>query len=204
MSAAAHRELELKSVVPDPASLRERLRAAGAVAGYAGRLRDRRYDTGGRLAARDEVLRVREYIHANGSVSAELTWKGPTRRSPEGYKQRDEIELPVGGGDSGVSAGDLLAALGYRPIQTIDRWIETYSIEGASVRLEWYPRMDVLVEVEGEPSAIERAIPATGIDRAAFTAEPLVAFTGRFRQRTGEPILSLDALGDASPGWEHR
>jgi adenylate cyclase class IV len=216
MPTAVHQELELKSVVPDPAQLRARLRSAGAMPGYAGLLRDRRYDRDGSLSARDEVLRVREYRHADGSVTAELTWKGPTRRSPEGYKQREEIELAVGdsaarrlGGSGGERLGGsapdaLLRALGYEPVQTIDRWIETYQLEGASVRLEWYPRMDVLVEVEGDPEAIERAIAGTGLHREGFTAEPLVVFAERFRARGGAAVLALAELGGAAPTWEQR
>ena len=56
--------------------------------------------------------------------------------------------------------------------------------------------MDPLVEVEGSPAAIERAIERTGIDRAAFTADSLADFVRRFEARTGEPAL----LGD---WWLH-
>lgn len=198
----AHRELELKAVVRDPAALRARLRAAGARHGYAGLLRDRRYDREGRLAARDEVLRVREYRHADGSVTAELTWKGPTRRSPDGYKQREEIELAIDA--SGAAPADFLRALGYAPVHTVERWIETYEVADASVRLEWYPRMDVLVEVEGDPDAIERAIAASGLARDEFTPEPLLAFTQRYRARGGVPALAVSELGGDAPGWEQR
>ena len=201
MRAAAHQELELKSVVADPRSLRERLRSAGATPGYEGMLRDRRFDRAGALTSRDEVLRVREYRHADGSVRTELTWKGPTRRSADGYKQREEIELAVAGRGEAV---EFLRALGYEPVQTIDRWIESWSLEGASVRMEWYPRMDVLVEVEGDPGAIERAIAASGLARAGFTAEPLAVFAERYRMRGGRPVLALDELSGAAPTWETR
>ena len=75
--------------------------------------------------------------------------------------------------------------------------------DGAVVRLEWYPRMDVLVEVEGEPPAIEAAIAALGIDRSAFTAESLSAFVARYEARTGRPAAtSRAALGSERPSWE--
>jgi hypothetical protein len=45
--------------------------------------------------------------------------------------------------------------------------------------------MDVLVEVEGEPAAIERVVAASGIPRNEFTAEQLVEFVRRFEERTG-------------------
>src|SRR5690242_11195394 len=102
-------ELELKAVVPDPDALRNRLRDAGAVERFRGRMSDRRYDRGGELTARDEVLRVRSYRHPDGRIERVLGWKGPPRRSSEGYKQREEIELPIAGN---TSPDALLRALG--------------------------------------------------------------------------------------------
>src|SRR3954463_5880440 len=109
-------ELELKAVVPDPAALRGRLRTAGAIAGFRGRMSDRRYDRAGELAARDEVLRVRSYHPPEGQSEAVLGWKGPTLRSPGGYKRREEIEIEVA-----ASPHEFLAALGYDVVYAIDR-----------------------------------------------------------------------------------
>jgi adenylate cyclase class IV len=180
-------ELELKAVIPDPGALRDRLVAAGAREQFRGRMSDRRYDRAGELAARDEVLRVRTYHYADGRTDEVLAWKGPVRRSPEGYKQRAELELPIAAGAASPQA--LLAALGYEVVHAIDRDVEVYDLGGASVRLERYPRMDPLLEVEGDPAAIERAIRATGIDRGAFCADPLAEFVLRFETRTGRPAI---------------
>ncbi len=189
-------ELEVKAVVPDAAALRRRLRAAGAIAGFSGVLEDRRFDRGGELARRDEVLRVRTYRHADGSSESRLSWKGPTRRTPEGYKLREELECAVTGDDP----ARILHALGYTVVQAIDRYAEYFTLEEAVLRLEEYPRMDHLVEVEGTPAAIERALPVTGIGRAQFTAETLNAFAQRFEAREGHPaLLSLAALGGPPP-----
>jgi adenylate cyclase class IV len=173
-------ELELKAVVPDPDSLRTRLLAAGGVSRFRGRMSDRRYDRAGELASRDEVLRVRTYDATGARAETMLGWKGPTMRSPEGYKRREEHEVAVAGPPHA-----LLVALGYGQVHAIDREVEVYDIGGASVRLERYPDMDVLVEVEGGPAAIERAIVVTAIPREAFTAEPLAEFVRRFEARTG-------------------
>jgi len=53
------------------------------------------------------------------------------------------------------------------------------------VRIEWYPAMDVLVEVEGEPAAIERAVTATGLPRSCFLPESLPHFVADYERRTG-------------------
>ena len=184
MTTAHHRELELKAVVPDPDELRRRLAAAGAETRYAGRMTDVRFDRGGELTARDEVLRVRTFEHAD-RVESVVAWKGPTLRSSEGYKLREEIELPLA--PTAAEPGRLLAALGYVPVSAIERLVEVFALGGATVRLEIYPRMDVLLEVEGDPEAIERAIAATGIPRDEFTPEPLGDFVRRFEERSGRP-----------------
>jgi len=182
-----HQELELKAVVPDPDALRHRLRAAGAVPRFMGRMTDLRYDRAAELASRDEVLRVRTFLHPDGRVEAILAWKGPTMRSPHGYKLREEIELPVSGATA--DSGRLLAALGYRPVHAVERDVEVYRLGDATARLETYPHMDVLLEVEGEPAAIERAIAASGIPRSEFTAESLAEFVRRFEQRSGQAAV---------------
>jgi adenylate cyclase class IV len=192
---AHHRELELKAVVADPEGLRRRLRDAGAEPGFHGQMIDVRYDRGVELTSCDEVLRVRTYHHGDagvgdGGVEAELAWKGPTRRSAEGYKLREEVELPVA---AGADPARLLEALGYRAIHRIERAVEVYRLGGATVRLEHYPRMDVLLEVEGEPGDIERAVAASGIPRGEFTAESLTEFVRRFELRTGGPAVLATA-----------
>ena len=173
-------ELELKAVVPDPDALRSRLLAAQGRVRFSGRMSDRRYDRQGELTARDEVLRVRSFVPSAGPAETVLGWKGPTRRSPEGYKRREELEVGVAGHPHA-----LLAALGYDPVHAIDRDVEVWELGGAAVRLERYPDMDVLLEIEGSPEAIERAIDVTGIRRDAFTADPLAEFVRRFEARTG-------------------
>jgi len=177
-------ELELKAVVPDPDVLRARLSSVAGAARIRGRMVDRRYDRGGELAARDEVLRVRTYELADGRTTTLLGWKGPTRRSPDGYKHREEHEVGVT-----ASPHPVLSALGYDVVNTIDREVEVYDLRGATVRVEHYPDMDTLLEVEGTPDSIEGAIGATGIDRRAFTAEPLMEFVRRFEARTGRPAV---------------
>jgi predicted adenylyl cyclase CyaB len=189
-------EVELKSVVDDVAHRRAAIERAGATLVYAGRLEDRRWDTPDRsLAARDHVLRVRTY-RAEGDVRAELDWKGPTRRE-EGYKLREEIDVATSDPDA---LGEILARIGYEVSMAIDREIAQYELEGAVVRFERYPRMDDLVEVEGTPERIERAIVALGLPRHGFTTDRLPDFVQRFEARTGQRAAVCDAelTGDAS------
>lgn len=194
-------ETEVKAVAPDPAGLRQRLLEAGARAGARGRMYDIRVDREGELAGRDEVLRVRVLPGADGAATSELTWKGPVRVSPEGFKEREERTLTVPAAGDEILA--FLARLGYAPVLRIDRHVEYLDLAGVSVRLERYPRMDVLVEVEGDPARLEEALARTGLPRDQFSAAALDDFVARWERRTGESaVLSLEELpGGVSPDW---
>jgi adenylate cyclase class IV len=185
------REIELKAVVPDWNDCRARLEAHGATLEFEGRLADRRFDTADRALAREDVvLRVRAYENASGAV-AELGWKGPTRYE-DGYKVRDELAVDTAAPER---LATILSKLGYQVTRAIDRHIVQCTLHGAVVRLERYPRMDDLIEVEGPPDAIERAIAVLGIPRQAFTSERLRDFATRYQTRTGQrAVLSDDEL----------
>ena len=182
------REVELKSVVPDPDGTVAALRAAGAVLALEGRLIDSRYDTPDRaLLTRDHVLRLRVFTGAEGS-QASLDWKGPTTLV-DGYKVREELSSSIGDPDAFAR---ILERLGYVVIREVQRNISQLEFRGTIARVERYPRMDALVEIEGEPAAIEAAIVGAGLPRAAFTPERLQDFVARFEARTGRRAALCD------------
>jgi predicted adenylyl cyclase CyaB len=175
------REMELKAVVDDLAERRRMIEAAGAALSFEGKISDRRFDFASReLSGRDEVLRTRRY-QSTASTRTYLDWKGPTEMQGA-YKVRDEITAPVEDFDS---LERILEKLGLRLTWEIDREIAQYQLAGATIRFETFPRMDVLVEVEGEPGAIEAAIEALGLPRGTFTNERLPDFVNKFEHRTG-------------------
>lgn len=183
------REVELKAVLDSWENRRAKLMQAGASLVFAGRLEDRRYDTADRaLMARDIVLRLRIYRDER-NTRTELEYKGPTGYD-RGYKVREEIGSTVSDPDA---IALILSGLGYTVLRAIDREIEQFEIASTVVRFERYPRMDELVEVEGEPESIERVIALIGMPRAAFTAERLPDFAERFEARTGSRAALCDA-----------
>jgi adenylate cyclase class IV len=189
------REIELKGVVTDVEAVRGALASAGARCTFTGGLIDWRYDLpDGRLRARDEVLRLRVTRGVDGAVNARLDFKGPTSY-PDGFKVRDEIGTDV---QSGSTLHAILVGLGYVVSREIEREVEVYEWEGVVVRLEHYPRMDVLAEVEGNPDGIERAIACMGLARASFTVERLSDFARRFEARTGQraALSARELVGD--------
>ena len=190
-------ELELKAVATDPVALGARLIAAGAVLRFRGMLRDRRYDRDGCLRERDEVLRLRRHEPREGEPLEELAWKGPTTVQ-DGYKARQELAARLAPGED---VAPIVEALGYAAVHAIDRFVEVYQVAGAEVRVEWYPELDTLVEVEGMPEAIERAIAATGLTRDAFRAEPLDTFVAEFTARTGRTGRIALTPDESPPHW---
>lgn len=182
-------EIELKAVVDDLVLRRAAVERAGGALEMEGRLEDRRYDTpGGTLKSRDHVLRVRVFRDA-ASERASLEWKGPVEMR-DGYKLREEIGT---GAEDAAALIAIVEQLGYVVTRAIDRDIAQYTLHGAKVRFERYPRMDVLVEVEGERDAIERAVTALGMPRDAFNADNLPAFVERYERRTGQRAAICDA-----------
>jgi len=189
-------EVEVKSVVEDVDRCRAAVEHAGATLVFAGRLEDRRWDTYDRaMAAKDHVLRVRVY-RDGASVRAELDWKGPTKHDG-GYKLREELGTAVADPDA---LEQILAQLGYEVSIAIDREIVQYDLGGTMIRFERYPRMDDLVEVEGTPEQIERAIGVLGLARDGFTTDRLPDFVRRYEERTGARAAISDAelAGDTS------
>jgi adenylate cyclase class IV len=175
-------ELEVKARVDDPAALARALEAAGARLVFRGAMSDRRFDRDGTLEARDEVVRLRLYRPAGAEPAwGVLGWKGPVS-DRGGYRHRAEAETRV---DDPEAALVLLERLGLAVSLRIDRDIEQYRLGGAVLRIERYPGMDTLIEVEGPPAEIERAVDATGLPRAAFLPESLPFFVAEYERRTG-------------------
>jgi len=188
------REVELKAVVDNLAERRKLIEKAGALLSFECKMSDRRYDLATRqLSARDEVLRVRRY-QSRGQTKTFLDWKGPTELR-DVYKVREEVTTPVEDFDS---LEEILLRLGFELIWEIDRDIAQYQLGGATVRFEMYARMDVLVEVEGEPEAIENAIDVLGLPRGTFTSWRLAEFVAQFEHRTGvrAAISDHEFVGD--------
>lgn len=184
MRGRARDELELKSRITDVAGLRRALRAAGARLEFRGRMSDRRYDRARELVRKDHVLRLREYQpDGRGAAHAVLTWKGPAS-ARRGYRHRSEMECAV---SDPVTLRAVLERLRYRVTMAIDRRVEVYRLGGVMLRLERFPGMDTLLEVEGAPRAMERAIRAIGLPRERFRSESLPYFMRAYRRRTGRP-----------------
>lgn len=190
-------ELELKARVADPDAVDRALTGAGAKLHFAGRMHDLRFDNvAGSLRSGDEVLRVRRWVPDSGAAYEEVGWKGPTH-TVAGYKARHEREARLA---EGAAVVPILEALGYRVIARIDRWVRLWHHAGAALRIEWYPEMDTLIEVEGDGPAIEQVIAITAIPRTEFSTSSLPGFAAAYAKRTGRPARLALAEPTEHPG----
>lgn len=178
------REFELKAALPDGATaLRERLADAGWSLFFEGLMSDRRFDTPDRsLESRDEVLRIRCMTSLTGESRTLLAWKGPASEE-KGYKVRPELETEVRDTQTAVA---ILEHLGYTEVTlSIDRRVALYEKQRVQARIETYPAMDVLVELEGDPDGVKERLADLGLPRDAWKPWPLDEFVRHYERRTG-------------------
>src|SRR3989442_962832 len=136
---------------------------------------------GGFLGEGDEVLRLRIFRPADGAAAfGMLGWKGPQSQGGD-YRHRSEVETRLTDPDAALA---ILQRAGFAVTLRIDRTVEVYRLGEAMLRLEWYPAMDVLLEVEGAPAAIEQAIRATGLPRDRFLPPSLPTLLQTYEKRT--------------------
>lgn len=152
-----HLEVEVKFFVSSLDAVRHRLEAGGAEMA-APRVFERniRFDT-----PDDALLRRHELLRLRQDTRARLTFKGPTAADAGSEaKVREEIELEVADLDRMAA---ILARLGYSPVQTYEKYRETWHWRDVEVVLDELPFGD-FIELEGAESAIKAAAAALGLD----------------------------------------
>lgn len=150
-------EVEVKFYVTDLDAARRRIRDAGAILASP-RVYERnvRFDTpDGSLLQRQELLRLRQ------DTRARLTFKGPAAADTHSEaKVREEIELEVADFD-GMAA--VLTRLGFAPVQTYEKYRETYHLGDVEVVVDELP-FGHFVELEGAEAGIKAAARRIGFD----------------------------------------
>ena len=138
-------ETEVKFHLSDPCAMRTRLTALGACS--LGRSHERNIrleDEGRSLIRRKCLLRLRR------DRKNTLTFKSVPADCDPSFKQLIEMETEVADFDAMLR---ILAALGFHPEQTYEKWRETLVLEGTTFCLDTLPFGDFL-EIEGSREAI--------------------------------------------------
>jgi adenylate cyclase class 2 len=177
-------EVEIKLPTEDLESVRTKLRAAGGqpTAPLHFESNDL-YDTAdGELADRGCALRLRRTEH--GSI---LAFKGPARFE-DGLKKREEWETPIS--DPGALER-ILAGLRFDRRFRYEKRREEWELETCAVSLDETP-IGNFVEIEGEPTAIRRALQRLGLDSSE--AIPYTYAELYRRRRREDPSLPREMV----------
>lgn len=150
-------EVEVKFFVSDLDIVRRRLERAGAELAA-----PRVYERNVRFDTTDEVLLQRsELLRLRQDTRTRLTFKGPAAADVTSEaKVREEIELEVADFDRMAA---IFTRLGYAPVQTYEKYRETYHWRGVEVVLDELPFGD-FIELEGAEVDIKTAAAALGLD----------------------------------------
>ena len=178
------REVEVKFLVDDLGALRTRLAKVGAqLIGPRVAERNVRYDTADEaLLHRSQLLRLRQ------DTRARLTFKGlAAEDAASEAKIREEIELEIGDFDR---MGKILERLGFHPVQTYEKFRETYQWRGVEILLDEMP-FGNFVELEGAEAGLKPTAAALGLDWSKRLLTNYLELMELCRQTYGLPFADL-------------
>lgn len=176
-------EVEVKYRLVSPGPVKQRLVDAGGQ-GF-GRVFETnvRYDTpDGAITQAGCLLRLRK------DGNARLTHKTPHPESGnEGFKIHRELEVVVGDFDTMDS---ILKALGFRAVQTYEKWRETFHLMGCEICLDTLP-FGEFMEIEGEKERIEEVARTLGLSRSGRITANYLALFEALREALALPFADL-------------
>ena len=163
-----HIEVEQKFAVDDLAGVEQRLRKLGGKDTGTVEQVDEYFNHPSRdFAQTDEALRVRRIGEANF-----VTYKGP--KLDEATKTRRELELPLSPGSvAAADFGQLLVALGFRPVSEVHKKRRTQAVvwEGQDVEVALDEVAGLGTFIELEVSAEEEQVEAAKSSIVSLAAE---------------------------------
>ena len=179
-------ESELKIPVEDHETVRQALRALGAVTIHdMAREENLLLDSDDRrLTAAGCVLRLRRYGRRRV-----LTFKGPVRYDGP-VKVRPEYELEI---ESVAKMRRVLEALGFFTLVTYEKDRESWQLGDVSIVLDRTPMGD-FVEVEGPIDRVEEVARTAGLDPADAVRGSYVSLWHDYRARCPERDLPEDMV----------
>ena len=151
-------ETEVKFLLPNLPTLRERLLDAGAQL-HTARIYERnvRFDTPDQsLLAQDSLLRLRQ------DTAVRLTLKTPPTQANQSQQVKVMQELEVSLSDFDTMS-QILTHLGYAPVQVYEKYRETFTLNGVEIVLDEMPYGD-FIELEGDEATIRRLADRLGLD----------------------------------------
>lgn len=174
-------EIEIKFLIEDIAELRERLIAAGArqIIPRTYELNVRFDDAGERLRYQGKLLRLRQ------DERARLTYKAEAERNEDSEVMiREEIEIIV---DDFDRTGAILEHLGFKKMQSYEKYRETFALGKVEIVLDEMPFGD-FIEIEGQEEAIRSAARALDLNWQRRILENYLSLMARLKSHYNLPF----------------
>ena len=147
-------EIEVKFYLPEIKPLRDHLLAMGAVhQGRAFETNVRFEDASNSLKKKGILLRLRK------DDRIRLTLKSRLPQTDTEFKMHRELEIDVGDFDVCHS---ILQGLGFRPVQSYEKWRETFVLNDTYLLIDTMP-YGVFLEIEGQKSRIRDIADRLGV-----------------------------------------
>ncbi len=175
-----NKEKELRGKIDDLNKFRDQLNIAGAKMTQKGFMQDYYFDNPFlNLKSKNQKLRIRAIDYK----LIQLCWKGPISVDKQ-TKIREEIEVGVKNVEPLIK---IFEKLGFQNTRFYERYFETYLLYDVKIRIEQFPIMDILFEIEGEQHLINRAVTHLDISKDVFGPKTLVSFIKEYEIRNGTP-----------------
>jgi adenylate cyclase, class 2 len=167
-------EVEVKFLVADLTAVRQRLLSIGATI-----KKERVFERNVRFDTPDEQLLQRwELLRLRQDTAVRVTFKGPAAEDlTSEAKVREEIEITV---DDFEKTAVIFQHLGFEPIQTYEKYRETFQLGVVEVVLDEMPYGD-FVELEGSEAEIKTAASQLDLDWDMRVVNNYLALMGELK-----------------------
>jgi adenylate cyclase class 2 len=170
-------EIEAKMKVDDLATIRQRLKGAGATPQGVALEINSFFDTPtASLRNAGKGLRIRVATHADGSRKCTVTMKGPLQKGE--LKTREEIEFTV---TDSQAVGQIFEHLGFSPTLSFEKRRESWLFQDCKVELDELPYLGTFVEIEGDSDArVMAARKALNLSQAPLISTGYIAMIAEY------------------------
>lgn len=177
------KEVEVKLLGIDPASITQKLLSLGAEKKFDGLLKVNYFDKeDGQIREKGDLLRVRQF----GDERTEVCYK-TNKRVEDGFKVCDEYHLS---GASFEDAVKLFENLGYKVTCSYEKRRTTFVRGDLEIVIDEYPQITPFIEIEGvDTDAIEKLIVDLGLTENERSSH---AINGLIKEKY--PDIELDGL----------
>jgi len=175
-------EIEVKFLLQDPEQVRMRLVQLGA------RSRGRHFEANLRFDDKRRTLLQRQcLLRLRKDRRFLLTFKERSPESDAQFKVHRELEVEVADFDQ---MQQILAALGFEPVQRYEKWRETFRRAGTDFCLDTLP-FGRFLEIEGEKDDIRQAADLLGLEWRHRILDNYLRIFERLKEKEGFAFSDL-------------